>query len=140
MYPSYNFGLVQVFLQFKYMTDVDTDDWDTEEGRMILYDMNRRGKAPFLDHLIYRRGWHEVDFIYGYLYDSLKAKHERRSTLDYKIGKTFEGILGDRDIVKVLAESREVSEKLVDMLAIFRETKNAEEDAKVMPLTMFAKK
>lgn len=52
----------------------------------------------------------------------------------------LESVIGDGDIVKNLAQSREVSEKLIDMLAIFREHEKSETPVNGVPLTMFAKK
>lgn len=50
--------------------------------------------------------------------------------------KMFESILTDEDIVKKLAESREVSEKMIDMLEVLQKHEKAE----VVPMKMFAKK
>lgn len=61
------------------------------------------------------------------MYSSLAFKHEHTSTLSYKIGKAFESVLNDQDIVKTLAQSREVSEKMIDMLGVFNSDKEKAE-------------
>lgn len=125
-YISYRYDLVKMFLIVQYYTNIDTSDWDTEEGQMALYDY----MTSYGDCLQNRYEWmcekeefkHDIEIVEGIfsrMYSALAFKHEHSSTLSYKIGKAFESVLNDQDVVKTLAESREVCEKMIDMIGVF---------------------
>lgn len=132
----------------EYYTNIDTTDWDTEEGLMELFDYmtrvndEKQSKYDILcsDEAFSNDMW-LVETIYGRMYKSLAAKYERTSSLSYKIGKAFESVLGDEDVIKKLAENREVGEKLIDMLGMLREEKDAGGNKNPLPgILNFAKK
>lgn len=129
-YMSYRYDLARMFLIAEYYTNIDTSDWDTEEGRALIFDYMTRHYNEFLSRYEKMCEMEEfkhdiaiVDGIYSRMYSSLAFKHEHTSSLSYRISKAFESILNDQDIVKTLAQSREVSEKLIDMIGIFNKNK-----------------
>lgn len=137
VYYNYNMEMYEGFFKLKYMSNLDTDDWDTEDGMRTLYDFLRRNRDD--NNSAYLAGWDEVWNILSSLRDAMEKKHVRISSLAYKVSKVFGSLLENEDIVKKLAESREVNEKMIDMIKVFNdheETKKAD----VIPMTMFAKK
>lgn len=46
MYESYKLPMIEKFLMAKYFTNIDTDDWDTEEGRYVIADFILALEAP----------------------------------------------------------------------------------------------
>lgn len=150
-YMSYRYEPIRMFLIAEYYTNIDTSDWDTEEGQSTIFDYMtcRENKSlSRYDKMCEREEFkHDigiVDSIYSRMYSSLASKHEHTSTLSYKIGKAFESILNDQDIVTALAQSREVSEKMIDMISVFNKTKNEKgntnPNATVQGVLNFAKK
>ena len=138
VYYNYNQEMIEGFYKLKYFSNIDTDDWDTEDGMKTLYDFLRKNRTQHLT-ACYGAGWDEVWNIVSNLYDAMNSKHVRTSSLSYKIGKMFESILTDEDVVMKLAESREVSEKMIDMLKVFKEHEDSPK-GNAIPMTMFAKK
>ena len=139
-YWSYRKILEETFYKVKYLTSVDTDNWETDEGRVAV--VNFAFKSGLYDDLgdCFGTGWEIVEDTAFDLFNALKVKHEHTSSPLHKIGKTFESILGDKDIIKSIAESREVSEKMIEMVGIYRDAKEKEKPAGGLPLNMFAKK
>lgn len=137
-YYNYNHEMIESFFKLKYFSNVDTDDWDTEDGMRALHDFMRKNPNPEINTL-WNPGWSEVWSILTNLYDAMEAKHKRKSSLDYKLGKIFESVLTGGDLVNTLAKSREVSEKMIDMVKVF---KDHEEKPKtnIDTMKMFAKK
>lgn len=123
------------YLTLKYFTNADVSQWSDYEGRLALFDFCKKNCLEFWSTYLSRA----LD-IYESYYAAMSMKHRHVSSLSYKIGKAFESVLGDGDIVKNLAESKEVNEKLIDMLAIFEKAKENETPVGGVPLTMFAKK
>ena len=123
----------------KYFTNLDTEDWNAPEGRMALYNLVASSFTHgALTNEIFVKSWWTVDEIYDGLYKAIQARVERTNSLSYKIGKSFESILGDEDIVKKIAENRKITEKPIDMMKVL-EDKEKESKEKT-PLNMFAKK
>ena len=152
-YMSYRYDQTRMFLIVKYYTNIDTSEWDTEDGHAALFDyMTRYGDElmsryeKMCESESFKHDIAIVDNIYSRMYSSLAFKHEHTSTLSYKIGKTFESVLNDQDIVKTLAQSREVSEKMIDMLGVFNANNSDKEKTEknhknsVPGLLNFAKK
>ena len=133
-YMSYRYGLARMFLIAEYYTNIDTSDWDTEEGRALIFDYMTRYGDELMSHYEkmceseeFMHDIEIVDGIFNLMYKAITLKHGQTSSLSYRIGKVFNSVLDDDDIVKTLAESREVSEKLIDMIGIFNKAK-AEKD------------
>ena len=147
-YMSYLYDLSRMFLIAEYYTNIDTSDWNTEEGRTAIFDyMTRYGDElmsryeKMCENEAFKHDIEIVDNIYGRMYGALAFKHEHTSSLSYKIGKAFESVLNDQDIVKTLAQSRDVSEKMIEMLKVFKERDNKEKpDLNAAAMKMFAKK
>ena len=131
VYRAYTLPLVRHFLAAKYFTDVEVSDVATFEDWEEVYNETELDWAK-----IYEMGWERVEEIYHLIFESIKLKHERVSSISYKVGKTLDGVLTD-DVVKTLAESREVNEKMIDLLKLAEIGKNAKTDDK---LIRFAKK
>ena len=141
VYYSYNQAMIEAFYKLKYFSNIDTDDWDNEEGMRVLYDFMRRNDlfSSEVGYKVYHAGWETVWDILSNLYDAMDSKHTKVSSLSYKIGKMFASVLADEDIIKKIAESREVSEKMIDMLKIVKESEEAPKK-NTIPMAMFAKK
>lgn len=135
-YMSYRYDQTRMFLIVEYYTNIDTSEWNTEDGHAALFDyMTRYGDElmsryeKMCENEAFKHDIAIVDSIYSHMYSSLAFKHEHTSTLSYKIGKAFESVLNDQDIVKTLAQSREVSEKMIDMLGVFNSSKEKTDPA-----------
>ena len=133
-YKSYRYELTRMFLIVEYYTNIDTSDWDTEEGHANLFDyMTRYGDElmsryeKMCENEEFKHDIEIVDSIYSDMSLALSFKYRHTSSLSYKIGKAFESVLNDQDIVKTLAQSREVSEKMIDMLGVFN-TNNSDKE------------
>lgn len=137
VYYNYNQEMIEGFYKLKYFSNIDTDNWDTDAGMKTLYDFLRKNCTQHVTDC-YGAGWEYVWDIINNLYDAINRKHVRTSSLSYKIGKMFESILTDEDVIKKIAESREISEKMIDMLKIFKE--DEETPKNTIPMAMFAKK
>lgn len=134
-YYNYNQLLIERFFKFKYFSNIDTDDWDTEDGMRILYDAFRNAESCD----IYQAGWDIVSDIVCDLFVAIEEKNKRTASLDYKIGKMLSGILDGEDIIEKVAQSRDVTETMAEMIRVFKENKS-DRSAKNIPLTFFAKK
>lgn len=137
-YEAHTTPLMKEFLAAKYFTNINTDDWDTHEGRAALYDFFCRVLTPKqLTNCCWASGWSLVEEICYHLKEALEKKHEHENSLGYKIGNAFGSILdGDGDIIQRIADSRDISEKMIDMIKVFNDHK------KTAPaqMKMFAKK
>lgn len=125
-YLSYRYNLIRMFLIAEYYTNIDTSDWTSEDGQAELYDYMTSDKNRYpkmCDDSVFISDIMDVEDIFQRMFDAVASKHERISSLSYKIGKAFESVLADGDIVKHIAESREVSEKMVEMLGVFKENR-----------------
>ena len=112
-YESPDKFMMEQFLILKHISNIDTSDWDTPDGRKKLADFMQKHDVDLYED------YYELSRVYALYYEAVKAKHEHTHSLAYRFVKAFESVLGDGDIVKNLAESREITEKLIDMLAIF---------------------
>lgn len=131
---GYRYELVRMFLIVEYYTNIDTTDWDSEDGQKAIFDYMTSpcdGAESRYEKMCrsceFMRDIAIVDSIFNLMYKAVTLKHSQTSSLSYRIGKVFNSVFGDDDIVKTLAESREVSEKLIDMIGIFNKAK-AEKD------------
>ena len=131
-YLSYEFDLIRMFLIVEYYTNIDTSDWDTEEGQQALFDYMTRSGDSLMSRYekmcksdAFCRDMDIVDSIFYTMSESLKHKHEYTSTLSYRFGKAFESILTDKDIAKALAENNEVSEKMFELFAAYNKVNNS---------------
>lgn len=145
-YISYRYDLARMFLIAKYYTNIDTSEWDNQEGREAIFDymtcsdQTQSRHERMCNSPAFKRDIEIVDELYSRMCSALMLKHEHTSALSYKIGKTFESVLNDQDIVKTLAQSREVNEKLVDMLGIFHKATNENNLPASQGVLNFAKK
>lgn len=134
-YESPDKFMMEQFLILKHVSNIDTSDWDTQDGRKKLTDFMRKHKVALYDN------YYNLSQVYDLYYEAVKAKHEHTNSLSYRFTKAFESVLGDGDIVKNLAESREITEKLIDMLGVFNKAKENETPlAGGVPMVMFGKK
>lgn len=131
VYQAYTLPLVRHFLAVKYFTDMEVSDIPTIEEWEETFN-----KVEIDWCKIYEMGWERVEEIYYLIFESIKLKHEHTSSIAYKIGKALDGVLTD-DAVKTLAESREVNEKMIDLIKLAEIGKNAKAGDK---LIRFAKK
>lgn len=145
-YMSYRYDLFKLFLIAEYYTNIDTTEWDSEEGHAMIFDYMTQFGNKNHSHYEWMRENAEfqsemkiIDSIFWHMYGALSEKHELTSSLPYKIGKTFASILGDEDIIKTLAQNREVSEKMIDMMRAYKEHEETPK-AGTIPMAMFAKK
>lgn len=134
-YTSYRENPIMSLMYAKYFTNLDVDMVDDVEGQNLLHDCLRKLERSYDDD------WMHVLDIYDSLSNTLKRKHERESSLAYKVERSLGSILGNKDIIETLAQNREVSEKLINMLGIFNEHKEkTESKASVPGLLNFAKR
>lgn len=122
-YISYRYELIRMFLIVQYYTNIDTSDWDTEDGRANIFDyMTQYGDdyrnryEKMCEDEEFKADIGIVDEIFSRMASSIIMKHEHTSTLSYRIGVTFGSILGNNDIIKTQAESREVNESLIQLI------------------------
>lgn len=128
-YRSYNFPVIEKYLMVKYFTDMNVDEMTTLSDWEKLFDEVEIDRFRL-------EGWGLVYEIYDLLFESTKLKHEKTSSLSYKISKMLESVLADEDIVKILAESRDVNEKMIDLIRKAEFGKKSESNT----LLKFAKK
>lgn len=146
-YISYRYDLARMFLIAEYYTNIDTTDWDTEDGQKAVFDYMTNtcdGTESRYEKMCrsneFMRDMAIVDSIFNLMSKAITIKHGQTSSLSYRIGKVFNSILGDDDIVKTLAESREVSEKLIDIISVLNKSTQSSGTPTAQGMLSFAKK
>ena len=122
-YIGYRYELIRMFLIVQYYTNIDTSDWETEDGQAMIFDYmtqygddyrNRYGKM--CEDEEFKEDIGIIDDIFNKMASSIIMMHESTSALSYRIGKAFGSILGNDDIIKALSESREINESLIQLI------------------------
>lgn len=129
-YGSWRKPVIELYAYLLYASNLDVSDLDHWEGRKALYDAYAEPFRQFCAENFSMCGI--VDDIAFDASHAIRVVHERRNSLEYKLG-----VLVDLMTVQVKKEESDVGEKLINLLDRVNEA-----DAKEAPpvLTMFAKK
>ena len=119
-YESYNAEQIRAFLILVHYTDLDLSEYDTPEGRYAAQDaVASHGLwQKILD--IVEQDVGDVDAIAARLRDSAKCCFERQHSLEYRLAKVFESLLGTEDLMETIAKAEDLNSKLIDMLGAMR--------------------
>ena len=119
-YESYNAEQIRAFLILVHYTDLDLAEYDTPEGRYAAQDaVASHGLwRKILD--IVEQDVNNVDAIAARLRDSAKYCFERQHSLEYRLAKVFEALLGTEDLMETIAKAEDLNSKLIDMLGAVR--------------------
>ena len=137
-----------MFLIAEYYTNIDTSEWDSEDGRAMIFDYMTRcgdeltsrydkmcGNESFVNDL------HIIETIYLAMCDALTQRHEFTSSPAYKIGKVMDTVTENMDILSHLPDDHESMEKLIDVMGMLRKKDSANDTASALPGTLsFAKR
>ena len=123
----------------KYFTNMDDYEFENAEYQNALYDYfaaNDIYPAEY-DYLI-DDGWGQAKRIFEDLSGLLIRKHEAESNPVNKFIRMLNEYMGMDDLEKKMAETREVNEKMIDMMNALKEKEEKTVDKAQMML--FAKK
>lgn len=136
-YEGYNAELIRAFLILVHYTDLDLSQYDTPQGRYEAYDMiASHGLWEAISHIV-AADMVAVDSICCRLQCSAQRVFEQKHSLEYRIGKMFEGLLGTENLAETVAKAEGLNSKLIDMLGALRKTQPVSAGASGM---RFAKK
>ena len=111
VYERYDADAIKTYLFVKYFTDYPITG---EEDTQWKYDLVNSFEAQDND----------VDWIipsyvhnaYNAIYEAIEKRFTAQHSLSRSVLGVFQSILGDEDITKTIAESRTVSENLLDLM------------------------
>lgn len=122
-YAGYNAELIRAFLILVHYTDLDLTEHDNPQGRYEVYDAFDTHGLWSEIYQIVNADMQAVDAICWRLEHSAKVNFERRHSMEYKLGKIFEGMLGTENLTESIARAEGLNSKLIDMLAAFQDKK-----------------
>lgn len=122
-YEGYNAELIRAFLILVHYTDLDLSQYDTPQGRYEAYDMIASHGLWETILKIVAADMVAVDSICYRLQYSAQRNFEHRHSLEYRICKLFEGLLGTENLTETVAKAEGLNSKLIDMLEALRKTK-----------------
>lgn len=115
-YEGYNAELIRAYLILAHYTDLDLAEYDHPEGRYMVYDaVASYDLWPEIMRIV-EDDMNDLDGIVARLRRSAKNRFERQHSLEYRIGRTFETLLGTEDLTKTIARAEGLNSKLIDML------------------------
>lgn len=126
-YKNYHESVVCAFLLAKYYTNIDVTDSDSEEGIELIYDYLVMNDLLNCVYEIVCDDFKHVKELYDALWISASETYNMENTIGNKLCKAFASVLNGEDITKQIAESYQVSEKMIDILGSYRE-KQAEKN------------
>lgn len=118
----------KLYLILKYYTDVDLEG--VEAKRVFDWIIGYDGAEREIEHIVALDYYYVEDMVYT-LRDNIKAKHEARHGLAHAVKTTFGFLFDGRDITETLAESREISETMLDTVGRLNEAAKKEEAGRV---------
>lgn len=124
-YEGYNAELMRAFLILVYYTDLDLADYDTQEGRQLIYDVLASNKLWDKILGIVSEDMQVVTSICMQLEQASRRNFERKQSMDYKLGKVFESLLGTENLVETIAKAEGLNSKLIDLLGAMQTKKPA---------------
>ena len=124
-YEGYNAELMRAFLILVYYTDLDLADYDTQEGRQLIYDVLASNKLWDKILGIVGEDMQVVASICMQLEEASRRNFERKQSMDYKLGKVFESLLGTENLVETIAKAEGLNSKLIDLLGAMQTKKPA---------------
>lgn len=122
-YEGYNAALIRAFLILAHYTDLELSEYDNPQGRYEVYDaIATHGLWDEILQIV-EKDMCDVDEICWRLESSARETFARRHSLDYRLGKLFEGLLGTENLTETIAHAEGLNNKLVEMLAAYQEKK-----------------
>lgn len=126
-YEGYNAELIRAFLILVHYTDLELTELDNPEGRQEAYDAFTSYQLWEEIMAIVDEDMADVDNISMRLEASARKRFEREHSLGYRLGKTFESLLGTEDLTQTVAKAEGLNSKLIDMLGALKEKKQHSE-------------
>lgn len=121
-HEGYNAKLLRAWLILTHYTDLDLTAYDTPEGRYAVYDiLASHGAWPKIMALV-GEDMTDVDGICQLLQSAAKQRHERKHSLEYRLGKVFDSLLGAENLADTIARAEGLNSKLIDMLGALRKS------------------
>lgn len=132
-YEGYNADLSRAILILRYYTDLDLTPYDTQQGRYEIYDiLATHGLWPQILDIV-EMDLADVEEIARKLETAARRSFERKHALDYRLGRTLEGLLGTEPLAESIARAEGLNSKLIDLLG-------AVQSAPAVPGVSLAKK
>ena len=122
-YETYRRDIELCFVFLKYLTNLDTTEWDAEK----LYDVF----GAYVDGASNAQ-WNRITDLYDDMYWVVRERYGRQKCLDYKLGLLVDALMKQTD-----TDAKEMGDRLIDLMD---KVKEADEQPPAPVLTMFAKK
>lgn len=122
-YETYRRDIELCLVFLKYLTDLDTTEWDAEK----LYD----AFGSYVDSTNNAQ-WDRITDLYDDMYWVVRERYDRQNCLDYKLGQLVDALTKQTE-----TDAKEMGDRLIDLMD---KVKEADEQAPAPVLTMFAKK
>ena len=124
-YEGYNAELLRAFLILVYYTDLDLADYDTMEGRQLVYDaLSTHGLWDNILQIV-NEDMRVVAAICTQLMEASKRNFEHKYTMEYKLRKVFDSLLGTENLVETIAKAEGLNSKLIDLMGAMQTKKPA---------------
>ena len=124
-YEGYNAELMRAFLILVYYTDLDLADYDTMEGRQLVYDtLSSHGLWDNILQIV-NEDMRVVAAICTQLMEASKRNFEHKYTMEYKLRKVFDSLLGTENLVETIAKAEGLNSKLIDLMGAMQTKKPA---------------
>ena len=124
-YEGYNAELLRAFLILVYYTDLDLADYDTMEGRQLVYDaLSSHGLWDNILQIV-NEDMRVVAAICTQLTEASKRNFEHKQTMEYKLRKVFDSLLGTENLVETIAKAEGLNSKLIDLMGAMQTKKPA---------------
>ena len=119
-YEGYNAELSRAFLILRYYTDLDLTPYDTPQGRYEICDIiASHGLWPRIMEVV-GEDISGVNAIVRRLEEAARRNFERKYSLDYRLVRLLEGLLGTESLVENIAKAESLNSRLIDMLGALR--------------------
>lgn len=119
-YEGYNTELIRAFLILIHYTDLVLAEHDTPQGRYAVYDMiASHGLWKEIMNIV-EEDMADVDGICFNLQSAARRSFERKHSLDYRVGKAFESLLGTENLAETVAKAEGLNSKLIDLFGLLQ--------------------
>lgn len=119
-YDGYNAELIRAFLILLHYTDLELSQYDTPQGRYDIYDMiTSHGLWKEIMNIV-DEDMAAVDAICFHLQSAACRSFERKHSLEYRMGKVFESLLGTENLTETVAKAEGLNSKLIDLLGLLQ--------------------
>ena len=71
LYRRYNSDAIEAFIMIKYFTNLDTDEWNSEDGMRSLFDFCRKSGCLYAEQ-VRSSGWSLVKEMVDRLYEAME--------------------------------------------------------------------